>query len=81
MQCFSILDTPLTNIVDIGRESVHDVNKIRARRTKTNKDTAARIFSSLLYFSWTDYNVEQNIPRHGLSIFFCEPALILSERS
>lgn len=52
----------LTNIGDIRSESVHDINKIRARRTGANKaarrSVAARIFRRLHFiYSRSDTRV------------------------
>lgn len=52
VHCFSILT--VTNIADIGRESVHDVNKVRVRRTKHDKGVDARFFSVSPNLSETD---------------------------
>lgn len=51
VRCLPILDkNTLTNIADIGRESVHDINKIRARRTGTRTKTRMLVFLRLFYF-------------------------------
>lgn len=68
VRCLPILDkNTLTNIADIGRESVHDINKIRARRTGTRIKTRMLVFLRLcfisLFFSFSR-------SRYHLSIFF-----------
>lgn len=50
VRCLPILDkNTLTNIADIGRESVHDINKIRARRTGTRTKTRMLVFLRLCF--------------------------------
>lgn len=50
VRCLPILDkNTLTNIADIGRESVHDINKIRARRTGTRTKTRILVFLRLCF--------------------------------
>lgn len=50
VRCLPILDkNTLTNIADIGRESVHDINKIRARRTGTRTKTRMLVFLRLYF--------------------------------
>ena len=77
---FPILDSTLTNIADIGRESVHDVNKVRARCTKTNKEDRGRLvfLPDFALFSVDRLQCRgKYIPRHGLSIFSREDVSVL----
>lgn len=69
VRCLPILDkNTLTNIADIGRESVHDINKIRARRTGTRTKTRVLVFLRLCFISFFFFSFSGS--RYHLSIFF-----------
>lgn len=66
VRCLPILDkNTLTNIADIGRESVHDINKIRARRTGTRTKTRMLVFLRLCFIFSFSFDF------FCFSFFFC----------
>lgn len=67
---FSILAGVLTNIGDIRSESVHDINKIRARHTGTNKAAAPMHACVHIYFSGCILFIPSEICARA-SYFFC----------
>lgn len=74
VRCLPILDkNTLTNIADIGRESVHDINKIRARRTGTRTKTRILVFLRLCFiFSFFFFGITiPSLDSFDNLFFFC----------